>query len=576
MHSPVEKRATGSRWGSRQCDRTPAEPSRAADIRPAHPINNRQVKPMTLIYAKRLRGWRFILFNVVLGLGHMIVLFNVGAYIALLPHVAGDLGGVLPSFATWGQTYFIIALALAFPGARWLSGRYGDYRLFSAAFVVYALASYLCAISQSLWLFVPARILLGFSGGITLYLGQSLMLKEYPEHLKMLGLGVWGLVTLMPFTISFPIGGLIADELSWRALFYLNAACAVAIAGISASLLAGRGFERNVARFDDIGFVLMALILGSLQTILNQGNDFDWLESPFLCSMLLVLAVSLPCFIIWESEETHPVFNLRLFAHRNFTIGVICLAVGFLLIQGLLSVFIVQLQVLLGYSSFLAGMVYLPMILLAVPVTVAMHKLPRRLDARLPACINLLGFSFTFYWLGLFDDPGSFDQIFWPMLLLGFFLGSFFTPLTKLTLHGLRGGQELRAAEEAGFLRIVAGAIGITLQGVVLFRRIPFHQLHFAEHFGGRRFAAIDVLQGFASKLQASGLDAAMVKARLLVVIRQQATLLALNDAFLLASYLFLGLAGLVWLAHPTCQPLHPTLLQELGDLRAEELMEEP
>jgi DHA2 family multidrug resistance protein len=246
------------------------------------------------------------------------------------------------------------------------------------------------------------------------------------------------------------------------------------------------------------------------------------------------------------------------------------------LIQGLLSVFIVQLQVLLGYSSFLAGMVYLPMILLAVPVTVAMHKLPRRLDARLPACLNLLGFSFTFYWLGLFDDPGAFDQIFWPMLLLGFFLGSFFTPLTKLTLHGLQGGQELRAAEEAGFLRIVAGAIGITLQGVVLFRRIPFHQLHFAEHFGGRRFAAIDALQGFASKLQASGLEAAMVKARLLVVIRQQATLLALNDAFLLASYLFLGLAGLVWLAHPTCQPLHPTLLQELGDLRAEELMEEP
>lgn len=530
---------------------------------------------MTVVYAKRLRGWRFILFNAALSLGHMIVLFNVGSYIALLPHVAGDLGGVLPSFTTWGQTYFIIALGLAFPVARWLSGIIGGYRLFSAAFVVYAFASYLCAISQSLELFVPGRILLGLSGGITLYTGQTLLLKEYPDRLKLLGLGIWGLVTLMPFTISFPIGGAIADELGWRYLFYLNIPLALVIAAVIGSLLAGRGFEPSYTRFDEVGFVLLVLILGSAQTILNQGNDFDWLDSPFLVFMLIVLIVALPCFIIWELDEHHPVFNLHLFAHRNFAIGVICLFTGFLSIQGLLSVFIVQLQVLLGYSSFLAGMAYLPMILLAVPVTVAMHKLLKNLDARLLACINLLGFSFTFYWIGLFDEPGSFDRIAWPMLLLGCFLGSFFMPLTKLTLHGLHGIKEIRAAEEAGFLRVVAGAIGITLQGVVLFRQAPVHRLHLADHFGGRRFASLDALQGFSSKLESAGLDTAMVNGKLLAVIKQHATLLALNDAFMLTSYLFLGLAGLVWLAYPTYQPLHPTVKEELADLQAEEIVEE-
>ncbi len=531
---------------------------------------------MTIVYAKRLRGWRFILFNIVLGLGHMIVLFNVGAYIALLPHVAGDLGGVFPSFGTWGQTYFIIALALAFPIARWLSGRLGDYRLFTAAFVVYAFASYLCAISQTLWLFIPGRILLGFSGGITLYIGQSLLLKEYPDQLKFLGLGIWGVITLMPFTISFPIGGLIADELGWRYLFYLNVLLALVIAGITGSLLAGRGVERKYTRFDGIGFILLALVLGSMQTMLNLGNDFDWLNSQLLCSTMIVLIVALPCLIIWELGERHPAFNVRFFADRNFTIGVICLSVGFLSIQGLLSVFIVQLQVLLGYSSFLAGMAYLPMILLALPVTVTMHKLPKNLDARLLACLNLLGFAFTFYWLGLFDDPGSFDQIFWPMLLLGFFLGSFFTPLTRLTLHGLSGSQEIRAAEETGFLRVIAGAFGITLQGVMLFRRTPLHQLQLADHFGGRRFASLDVLQGLSSRLEVAGLDKAMINSKFLTLIKQHATILALNDAFLLASYLFIGLAGLVWLAYPTYQPLHPTLVKELGDIRAEEIMVEP
>jgi MFS transporter, DHA2 family, multidrug resistance protein len=220
-------------------------------------------------------------------------------------------------------------------------------------------------------------------------------------------------------------------------------------------------------------------------------------------------------------------------------------------------------------------MVYLPMILLAVPVAVLMHKLPKGLDARLLACLNLLGFAATFYWLGLFDDPGSFEQIFWPMLLLGFFVGSFFPPLTKLTLHGLFGNLQIRAAEEAGFLRIIAGGFGITLQGVVLFRRTPFHQLDLADHFGGRRFASIDLLQGFSSRLEASGLDKGLVNGKLLTLIKQHAAILALNDAFLLASYLFLGLAGLVWLAYPTYQPVHPTLMEELGDMRAEEIVEE-
>jgi len=321
--------------------------------------------------------------------------------------------------------------------------------------------------------------------------------------------------------------------------------------------------------------VLLALILGSMQTIFNMGNDFDWLDSPFLQSMLIVLIVTLPCFFIWEFDESHPAFNIRVFAHRNFTIGVICLTAGFFSIQGLLSVFIVQMQVLLGYSSYLAGMVYLPMILLAVPVTVLMHKLPKGIDARMLASLNLLGFAVIFYWMGLFDDPESFDQIFWPMLLLGFFVGSFFPPLTKLTLHGLSGNQQMRAAEEAGFLRIIAGGFGISLQGVVLFRRTPFHQLDLADHFGGRQFASLDVLQGFSSQLGAAGLDKGMINGKLLTVIKQHAGILALNDAFLLASYLFLGLAGLVWLAYPTYQPVHPTLTEEIMDMRAERIMEE-
>ncbi len=523
----------------------------------------------------RLRGWQFVLFNLVLGLAHMVVLFNAGSYVALLPHAAGDLGGVLPSFGTWAQTDFLIALAIAFPIARWLSCRYGESRVFVGAFIAYAAASGLCAIDSSITTFVPARILLGFAGGVTLPLGQSLLLKEYPDRLKSMGLAIWGLFTLMPFTLGLATGGWIADELGWRALFGLNIPCALLIAGLTAALLYGRTFEPRCERFDLVGFLLLAVIFGGLQTILNEGNDFDWFDDPLLRGMLLLVIIAVPVWIVWELGERQPAVDLRLFTHRNFTIGLLCLALGFLSIQGLLALFVVQLQTLMGYSSTLAGMVFLPMILLGVPMIVIMHEVAKRLDVRLLASLNAAGFAATFYWIGLFDDPQSYDQIFWPMVIEGVFLGSFFTPLTVLTLHGRSGEQMLRAAEAANVFRIAAGALGITWQGVVLFRRLPFHQLQLSDHFGGRASASYDALQQVTAKLQNAGFDPAMIQRKLQLVIKQQAGILALNDAFLLSSYLCMGLAVLVWFAQSSHVPvLKP--MEAVRELQAEEMMEQP
>ena len=88
-----------------------------------------------------------------------------------------------------------------------------------------------------------------------------------------------------------------------------------------------------------------------------------------------MIIVALPCFVIWELGERHPAIELRLLASRNYTVATICSVLGFLVIQGLLSVFAVQLQLLLGYSSSLAGLVYVSMIVLSVPLVAIIHEL---------------------------------------------------------------------------------------------------------------------------------------------------------------------------------------------------------
>ncbi|MCW5798745.1 MAG: MFS transporter [Nitrospira sp.] len=524
----------------------------------------------------RLTGWRFIVFNVTLGVGHMLVLFNAGAYTALSPHTAGDLGGVTPSYASWATTDFMIGLALGFPISRWLSRCYGDYRVYVGAFTAFAGASFLCAMSGSLWFFLPGRFLLGLAGGLTLPVGQSLLVDEYPDDRKAVGLGLWGVFALLPFTIGLALGGWLADELGWRSLFLLNTVAGLAIAALIGELLSGRRMTTQFVSFDVIGYLLLAIMLLGIQTILNQGNDFDWFESPFLAAVLAVVICAVPAFIIWELGTSEPAVDVRLFRSRNFAIGTTLLCMGFFCLQGLLSMFVVQLQLLLDYSSSLAGQEFLPLMIFGMPMLLLTHvySISHRIDARIVASLVCLGFAGTFYWLGLFDEPHSFDQLFWPMLMEGVFLGAFFIPLNMLTLHGLSGSNVLRAADMATLFRIAAGGFGISGQGIVVFRRTPFHQLHLADHFGGRVFASYDPSQLTAATFMQREFHADTLPARMVGLIKQQSAILSMDDAFLLSGYLFLALAALVWCAVPT-RTGGAMSRNDWRGRQAEELMEE-
>jgi MFS transporter, DHA2 family, multidrug resistance protein len=528
---------------------------------------------MAVIYPKRLRGWRFVLMNGAVGLANVAALSNVPGYTILGPYAAGSLQGVTPSFGSWATTDHMIGLCLGFPIARWLAARYGDYRVYVAALVAYAFFSFLCAASGSIYSFVSMRVLLGLAGGIILPTGQAALLGEYPPEKRTLGVGVWSVLSMMPFTIGVFMGGFWAEYFGWRALFYSNVVIALPVAAVTGSLVYGRRIKRHFSRFDFVGFFLLAIILLGLQTIFNQGNDFDWFESPFLASVLVAVIAALPCFFIWELGERYPAIDVRLLAHRNYTIATVCSVLGFLVIQGLLSFFVVQLQVLLGYSSSLAGLVYVSMIFLSLPIVLVIHELGRRIDARLLACLCFLAFAVILAWIGLFDKAGYFDEIVVPMTFFGFSLAAFFAPLAALALHDLPAARLLRAAEELTLLRTAAGAFGIALQGVVQFRRAPFHQLDLADHFGGRRFASLDLLSLFSERLQASGVAPNMVQNQLGRLIRQQALLLGANDAFLLGAFAFAGLAVFVWFAASTITPARP--VEKLRRAEAEEMMEQ-
>ncbi|MDR4472467.1 MAG: hypothetical protein MRJ92_07400 [Nitrospira sp.] len=151
-----------------------------------------------------------------------------------------------------------------------------------------------------------------------------------------------------------------------------------------------------------------------------MGNDFDWLDSPFLQAVRSSGHRSLPCFIIWELVEP-PTLDLRVFMHRrNFVIGLIGLTLGFL-DPGAPVASNRPDPIVAGLASKLAGLALLRWCCWSA--SDRRDALPvQYISARWLVCLNCLGFAWTFYWIGLFDDPHSYEELFWPMVVEGIFL----------------------------------------------------------------------------------------------------------------------------------------------------------
>jgi DHA2 family multidrug resistance protein len=473
------------------------------------------------------------------------------------------------------QTYYFICLALALPISSWLAAAVGEVRLYLAAMIAMTLASLLCAVTSDLFWFLSGRALQGFFGGLTIPLSQTLLMREYPESAKSFAVSLWSIAALSPFTLGPAAGGWIANHLGWRWLFYLNVPLPLLAAALAWALLFDRQSPQRKMPFDVVGFLLLAAALVCLQTVLNQGQDADWYNSVRLIGVALAGLLLLAYFIVWELAERSPLLDLRLFARRNFAIGSLMLSVSFMMMYGLLSVLLVRLQVVAGYTSFLAGSVLLPLVFLSKPMAGVMHRIMHRYDARLLACVNMLLFAAYCYWISRYDffgRGGWFSQPLWSQVLEGFCLGGLFVPLTTLFLSGLTPRRQIQAVELGGMLRVLGGSVASPLFSLFWERRTAFHQSRLSESFS--------LYDGFAgeivARLHAAGLHDQLATVKLATVAGQHAAILGLDDTFRLAAWLFMGLAAVVWFAKPVGPKPPVTDKEDRRQAALENLMEEP
>lgn len=527
-----------------------AQRARSAEPASIGPVHEPSViRPADAAPVDRLASGRLLLLLAALGIGYVDVLSNVSGHSILTPNSAGSLEGVTSSFAAWGTTFYLIGVALGVPLARVLSGRFGEFNVLTVGYLCYAIASIVCVSSDTVFAYAPTRFAFGVFGGFLAVVSQSVALGELPEKYYKLGLGYWSALGILPYTLAVFLGGFWAEYFTWRWLFYTNAVIGVMIAVTVGALLYGRRYKRKFVRFDAVGFALLTISLIGIQMMLSLGNDFDWFGAPILTVALIVVALSLPAFIIWEWGERHPIIDVRLFSRSSFAIGVACGFFSFLTIQGLMSLLSVQMQTLLGYTSSIVGHVYLVMMIAGLPFAGFMYEISKKLDVRLVICLISVSSSVVLTWIGLFDKAASYDYLIVPVIFLGFCVSGLSAPASTLATYGLQGTVYKRAAEEFLLFRLVGGAFGIAFQSVIHFRRTAWRHLELSDFLGGRRFASLDTLASLTEKFQSLGMTESVARRQIARIMRQQAGLLALDDAFLLGACIMFLLGVLVWFA---------------------------
>lgn len=508
---------------------------------------------MSQSHFKPLKGGALAMLTLVLSLAtFMLVLDSTIANVAI-PTIAGDLGAS-SSQGTWVITSFGVANAISIPITGWLAKRFGEVRLFLVSTLLFVLASWLCGISHSLEMLIVFRVLQGAVAGPIIPLSQSLLLNNYPPEKRGMALAFWSM-TIVVAPICGPIlGGWISDNIHWGWIFFINVPIGLAVVLISWKLLEGRESRISHQPVNTVGLILLALGVGALQLMLDQGRELDWFNSTEIVVLTIIAAVGLIALIIWELTDDNPVVDVSLFKSRNFTVGCVSTSLAFLVYSGTVVLIPLLLQQVYNYTATWAGLAAAPVGLLPILLAPIIGKFGNKIDMRILITVSFMVYALTFYWRAVtFEPEMTFMDVALPQFVQGLAVACFFMPLTTITLSGLPPEKMASASSLFNFLRTLAGSIGTSLTTFIWYNREAVHHTQLTEVINPYN----PISQQFFQTMGSFGLSEEQTASYIARQITAQGFIIGANEIFLVSAITFISLVVLIWFAKPPFSSKH-------------------
>ncbi|WP_345992562.1 DHA2 family efflux MFS transporter permease subunit [Sulfurimonas sp. HSL-1716] len=464
-----------------------------------------------------------------------------------IPSIAGNLG-VTSTQGTWVITAFTASNAISMPLTGWLAKRFGEVRLFVFSTLLFAVTSMMCGLSPTYEMLIAARVLQGAVAAPMMPLSQSLLLANYPQHKKGLALAFWAMTATIGPIAGPLLGGYITDNFSWSWIFYINVPIGVISSFVVWQMLKKR--ETNTSKFpiDFIGLALLVVGVGTLQIMLDKGNELDWFESNTIITLGITAFIAVCFFIAWELYDDHPVIDLTLFKNRNFTIGTVSIALGYTVFLGGGVVFPLWLQTQLGYTAFWAGFASAAVGIFAFLFSPIVGNNLHRLNLRVLVSVSFILFALSYFWMANFTTDIDIIHASLPRLLMGIGMAMFFVPLTSIIISEIHPSKIASAMGVVNFLRILGGGFGTSIAVSMWTTRGDYHHALYSEQI--TRFShATEQFSAVVSKMSIPPLSF------INHVINQQALTRANDDILLISGYIFLSLIVLIWFAKPPFMP---------------------
>jgi DHA2 family multidrug resistance protein len=492
-------------------------------------------------------GYRRVIITITCVLCAMLEIVDTTIVNVALNNMRGSLGATLTDVA-WVITAYAIANVIVIPMTSWLSQQFGRRNYFATSIVIFTIASFLCGNATNIWELVAFRFIQGLGGGALLVTAQTIITESYPVAKRGMAQAIYGMGVIVGPTLGPPLGGYIVDHYSWPFIFYINIPL-----GIIATLLTiafvkspKYGAKLKANQVDWWGIVFLASFIGSLQFVLEHGQQDDWFNNSTIIVLSVVSIFGLLLFIWRELTYKHPIVNLKVFKDNNLKIGTImCFILGFGLYG---STFIIPIytQSVLGWSATDAGLLLIPSSITTGIMMPFIGKMIQRgiSQTYMVAAGFFVFFLFTFMMRDVLTPDTGVEHMFWPLILRGVGLGLLFVPITTLSLSTLKGKHIGEGAAFTGMMRQLGGSFGIAIITTYISRFNQEHRVNLVSHLDSTSFEVQQTVQklqmGFMSKGYAANEALAKAYKVLEFKVMTQSSVLSFMDIFMYLGILFL------------------------------------
>ena len=492
-------------------------------------------------------GFRRVIITITAVMCALLEIVDTTIVNVALTDMRGSLGATLTDVA-WVITAYAIANVIVIPMTSWLSQQFGRKNYFAASIILFTVSSFLCGNASTIWELVAFRFIQGLGGGALLVTAQTIITESYPVAKRGMAQAIYGMGVIVGPTLGPPLGGYLVDNFSWPYIFYINIPLGIIATFLTITFVKSPKYGEKLKsnQVDWWGIVFLAAFIGSLQFVLEHGQQDDWFNNNLIVFLSCVSVFGLLAFIWRESTYKYPIVNLSVLKDGNLRIGIV---MGFILGFGLYGstlVIPIYTQSVLGWTATDAGLLLIPG---SITTAIMMPFIGKMIQKGVPqgymvAAGFFVFFIFTFWMRNIITPDTGVEHMFWPLILRGVGLGLLFVPITTLSLSTLKGKNIGEGAAFTGMMRQLGGSFGIALITTFITRFSQEHRVNLIAHLDITKVELQTRIQQLKAGFMSKGFtpNEALAKAYQVLdfTITKQSTVMSYMDIFMYLGIMFL------------------------------------